>query len=115
MIDEFLKMLCEAIFSGMGYCAVFIRDRMNDLFSYIFYHPNPQILYYRLFGAMILFIIVYSLFLIYVGIKRRRSKKKDETYKFYDEEGRTIIITGGNNQIGNENRQNNHNYKNSEI
>ena len=111
----FLKMLCEAIFSGIGHCAILALDAMNNLFLYIFYHPNPQILYYRLFGTMILFIIVSSVFSIYMSIKRRRSKKKDETYKFYDEEGRTIIITGGNNQIGNENRQNNHNYKNSEI
>lgn len=108
MIDEFLKMLCEAIFAGIGHCAILARDAMNNLFLYILYHPNPQILYYRLFGAMILFMIVTSLFSIYVRIKRRRSKKKDETYKFYDEEGRTIIITGGNNQIGNDNMQKNY-------
>lgn len=108
MIDEFLKMLCEAIFAGIGHCAILARDAMNNLFLYIFYHPNPQILYYRLFGAMILFMIVTFLFSIYVRIKRRRSKKKDETYKFYDEEGRTIIITGGNNQIGNDNMQKNY-------
>lgn len=117
MIDEFLKMLCEAIFAGIGHCAILARDAMNNLFLYILYHPNPQILYYRLFGAMILFMIVTFLFSIYMSRRRRRlnRSKKDEQHKFYDEDGRTIIITGGNNQIGNENRQNNHNYKNSEI
>lgn len=109
MIDEFLKMLCEAIFAGVGHFTILARDAMNNLFLYIFYHPNPQILYYRLFGTMILFMILTSLFSIYMSRRRRRlnRSKKDEQHKFYDEDGRTIIITGGNNQIGDGNTQNN--------
>ncbi|WP_162142141.1 hypothetical protein [Campylobacter concisus] len=40
--------------------------------------------------------------------RRLNRSKKDEQHKIYDEDGRTIIITGGNNQIGNDNTQNNY-------
>ena len=107
MIDEFLKTFFEAIGGFVSYCLFFIFRGIEKLIMYILHHPDPQILYYRLAGFMIFFMITISLFSFYIN-RRRRRLKKDKPLKFYNEKRHTIIINGGNNQIGNDNTQNNY-------
>ncbi|ORI07449.1 hypothetical protein A3835_07805 [Campylobacter concisus] len=107
MIDEFLKAFFDAIGGFVSYCLAFIFSGIEKFIMYILYYPDPQILYYRLAGFMMLFMITISLFSFYMN-KRRRRLKKDKPLKFYNNKRHTIIINGGNNQIGNDNTQNNY-------
>lgn len=109
MIDEFLKTFFDAIGGFVSYCLAFIFSGIEKFIMYILYYPDPQILHYRLAGFMMLSMIIISLFSFY--IRRRRRLKKDKLLKFYNEKRHTIIINGGNNQIGNDNTQNNYSRK----
>jgi len=110
MIDEFLKTFFDAIGGFVSYCLAFIFSGIEKFIMYILYYPDPQILHYRLAGFMMLSMIIISLFSFYIN-RRRRRLKKDKSLKFYNEKRHTIIINGGNNQIGNDNTQNNYSRK----
>lgn len=107
MIDEFLKAFFDAIGGFVSYCLAFIFSGIEKFIMYILYYPDPQILHYRLAGFMMLFMITISLFSLYMN-RRRHRLKKDKPLKFYNNKRHTIIINGGNNQIGNDNTQNNY-------
>lgn len=110
MIDEILKKFFDAIGGFVSYCLYSIFRGIEKLVMYIMHYPDPQILYYRLAGFMMLFMITISLFSFYIN-RRRRRLKKDKPFKFYNDKRHTIIINGGNNQIGSDNTKNNYNRK----
>lgn len=103
MIDEILKTFFDAIGGFVSYCLYSIFRGIEKLTMYIMHYPDPQILYYRLAGFMMLFMIIS----FYMN-RRRRRLKKDKLLKFYNDKRHTIIINGGNNQIGSDNTQNNY-------
>ena len=107
MIDEILKTFFDAIGGLVSYCLYSIFRGIEKLTMYIMHYPDPQILYYRLAGFMMLLMITISLFSFYMN-RRRRRLKKDKPLKFYNDKRHTIIINGGNNQIGSDNTQNNY-------
>lgn len=105
-MDEILNTFFETIGSTISNCLVFILDKIFEMAIYVSEHPTPQIIFYRVAGAMMLFAITTSLISIYMN-RRRRRLRQNNPRELRDKKGNTFIINGGNNQIGNNNTQNN--------
>lgn len=106
-MDEILKIFFETIGSTISYCFIFILNKLFEMSIYISEHPNPQVIFYRVAGAMILFAVTTSLISIYIN-RRRRRLRQNSPRELSDKKGNTFIINGGNNQIGDNNTQNNY-------
>lgn len=105
-MDEILNTFFETIGSTISYCFIFILDKIFEMAIYVSEHPTPQIIFYRVAGAMMLFAITTSLISIYMN-RRRRRLRQNNPRELRDKKGDTFIINGGNNQIGDNNMQNN--------
>nr|DAM62799.1 MAG TPA: chitin synthase regulator [Caudoviricetes sp.] len=105
-MDKILNTVFETIGSTISYCLIFILDKIFEMAIYVSEHPTPQVIFYRVAGAMMLFAITTSLISIYIN-RRRRRLRQNKPREFNDKTGNTFIINGGNNQIGDNNTQNN--------